>query len=681
MRLKGILRCADSTLVLADGATGQTTLATSSTGTRVITFPDATTVVVGTDTTQGLTNKTLISPIITGATITATAYKLDDTDSVYDLSLQSTSTLTQARTLTLDVEDGARTVTLGGNLTLAAAFATSGANSLTLTTTGSTNVTLPTTGTLSTLDGSETLTNKTLTSPKLNENVAVTTTATKLNYLTNAGGTTGTDTTNVVFSTSPTLVTPVLGVATATSINKVALTAPASGSTLTIADGKTLTASNTLTLTGTDSSSVAFGAGGTVAYTANKLSAFAATTSSELAGVISDETGSGVLVFDTSPTIGSPTVTGTLLLQNPSGAQPELHLSEDPDNGTNVIKIKAPATLGGDYTLTLPTTDGALNEVLSTDGNGVLSWAGAATSALTSAHIFVGSAGGVATDVAVTGDVTISNTGVTAIASGVIVDADVNASAAIAGSKLDGQLYYKTASQTPSTTLAVTATDSAFQVLAPSATCVATLDNTFIAGRVYTFYNNSAFLLTLKANDASVIRSVFPQETVQVMPTAASPAVTASWVCLTPAMSAWTSFDPTWTNVTAGGSGSGDSGFWRRVGDSLEVESSVASGSTGSVSGTIELVIPAVGTIDTAKMAFSSAYAYVGGIVGLSAAGIIYDGVAKVESAYTNKVNFIGTGTSGNAWGTNFPVAWGTGAQYFSSRFTVPIVGWGSHKG
>jgi hypothetical protein len=113
-----------------------------------------------------------------------------------------------------------------------------------------------------------------------------------------------------VFATSPTLVTPTLGVASATSINKVAITAPATGSTLTIADGKTLTASNTLTFTGTDSSSVAFGAGGTVAYTANKLSAFAATTSSELAGVISDETGSGALVFATSPTLVTP-VLGT----------------------------------------------------------------------------------------------------------------------------------------------------------------------------------------------------------------------------------------------------------------------------------------------------------------------------------------------------------------------------------
>lgn len=54
-------------------------------------------------------------------------------------------------------------------------------------------------------------------------------------------------------------------------------------------------------------------ASGTVALTANKLSTFASTTSAELAGVISDETGSGALVFADSPTFaGTPSLpTGT----------------------------------------------------------------------------------------------------------------------------------------------------------------------------------------------------------------------------------------------------------------------------------------------------------------------------------------------------------------------------------
>ena len=63
-------------------------------------------------------------------------------------------------------------------------------------------------------------------------------------------------TVGLVGTTSPTLVTPILGVATATTINKVTLTAPATGATLTIADGKTFTASNTLTLSGTDGTSL-----------------------------------------------------------------------------------------------------------------------------------------------------------------------------------------------------------------------------------------------------------------------------------------------------------------------------------------------------------------------------------------------------------------------------------------
>ena len=72
------------------------------------------------------------------------------------------------------------------------------------------------------------------------------------------GVTSSTGTVAVVLSTSPTLVTPVLGVATATSVNKVALTAPATSATLTIADGKTLTASNSLTLAGTDATTMTF---------------------------------------------------------------------------------------------------------------------------------------------------------------------------------------------------------------------------------------------------------------------------------------------------------------------------------------------------------------------------------------------------------------------------------------
>jgi len=83
------------------------------------------------------------------------------------------------------------------------------------------------------------------------------------NYVLTSNGTSptwtaNTGTGNVVRATSPTLTTPTLGVASATSVNKVAITAPATSATLTIADGKTLTANNSLTLAGTDSTTMTF---------------------------------------------------------------------------------------------------------------------------------------------------------------------------------------------------------------------------------------------------------------------------------------------------------------------------------------------------------------------------------------------------------------------------------------
>jgi hypothetical protein len=83
-----------------------------------------------------------------------------------------------------------------------------------------------------------------------------------------------TGTGSVVKATSPSLTTPSLGAATATTINKITLTQPATGATLTIADGKTvthnatttfagtdgktLTVNNSLTLAGTDATTIAF---------------------------------------------------------------------------------------------------------------------------------------------------------------------------------------------------------------------------------------------------------------------------------------------------------------------------------------------------------------------------------------------------------------------------------------
>lgn len=115
---------------------------------------------------------------------------------------------------------------------------------------------------------------------------------------------TPTGTGNPVLATSPTLTTPTLGVATATSINKVAFTAPATGSTLVIADGKTLTASNTLTFAGTDSSTLNVGSGGTLGALAFLGAAPAGTLTG--ATLASGVTASSLTSFGSSPTLVTP---------------------------------------------------------------------------------------------------------------------------------------------------------------------------------------------------------------------------------------------------------------------------------------------------------------------------------------------------------------------------------------
>ena len=76
---------------------------------------------------------------------------------------------------------------------------------------------------------------------------------------------------------------------------------------------------------------------------------------------------------------------------------------------------------------------------------------------LTAGNIVLGNSSNVATSTAVTGDVTISSSGVTSIASGVIVNADINASAAIAGTKISPNFGSQTIATTGSITVGANA--------------------------------------------------------------------------------------------------------------------------------------------------------------------------------------------------------------------------------
>lgn len=188
--------------------------------------------------------------------------------------------------------------------------------------------------------------------------------------------------------------------------NKVTVTAPATSATLTIADGKTLTASNTLTFSGTDGSTAAFGAGGTVAYRQDNLSVFASTTSDQLRGVISDDTGTGSLVFATSPTLVTP-ILGTptsVTLTNATG----LPLT------TGVTGILATANGG-----TGLSSIGSAGQVLRVNsGASGLEYASVGSGTVTSVDISGGATGLSASGGPVTGSGTITLGGTLAISAG-----------------------------------------------------------------------------------------------------------------------------------------------------------------------------------------------------------------------------------------------------------------------
>lgn len=137
----------------------------------------------------------------TNLTVTGTT-TLNGTNS-FSGNTTFTGTATFSSTLTV----GSNTISLGSNLVTVGNYTT------TLTFTNTTNVTFPTAGTLSTLAGTETLTNKTLTTPKiasiLTNNGANTVTLPLANDTLVGKQTTDTLTNKTL--TSPILTTPALG--------------------------------------------------------------------------------------------------------------------------------------------------------------------------------------------------------------------------------------------------------------------------------------------------------------------------------------------------------------------------------------------------------------------------------------------------------------------------------------
>jgi len=130
-------------------------------------------------------------------------------------------------------------------------------------------------------------------------------------------------------------------------------------------------------------------AGGGNAQTANPLSQFAATTSAQLLGVISDETGSGALVFATSPTLVTPLL-GTPtsgVMTNVTGTASGLTAGNVTTNAnlTGVVTSTGNATAIANGAITnAMLVNGAVANLSGTNtGDNTVSTSGAATTAVT----------------------------------------------------------------------------------------------------------------------------------------------------------------------------------------------------------------------------------------------------------------------------------------------------------
>lgn len=192
-------------------------------------------------------------------------------------------------------------------------------------------------------------------------------------------------------------------------------------------------------------------------------------TLDELASALGDDANFATTVTNSIATkapLASPTFTGTVTI--PTGASITLPTVS---NGANYAgstsgstKLQASATASG--TITLPAVTGTVvttgdtgtvtstmienGTIVNADINSSAAIALSKLASGTSAQVIVANSSGVPTYATLSGDVTVSDTGVTAIGSGVIVNAEISSSAAIDLTKLAD---ISTSAQTASYTL------------------------------------------------------------------------------------------------------------------------------------------------------------------------------------------------------------------------------------
>jgi hypothetical protein len=176
---------------------------------------------------------------------------------------------------------------------------------------------------------------------------------------------------------SPSFTTPVLGTATATSINKLTITAPASLATLTIANSGAFTTTGAfgITLNATASTNVTLPTSGTLAVLASPT--FTGTPAAPTATAGTNTTQLATTAFVTTAVAAVPGST-PLTLQHggvANGSQTLLNIAAGAnttvtDNGTGTLTIASTASGSGGPNFVIPRDKNAHYEVANPDSNG-----------------------------------------------------------------------------------------------------------------------------------------------------------------------------------------------------------------------------------------------------------------------------------------------------------------------
>ena len=119
----------------------------------------------------------------------------------------------------------------------------------------------------------------------------------------------------------------------------------------------------------------------------------AATGSEPLMQAVGDDTdvsfrvqskGAGTIELEDNTNVtGTLSADVTLTVDGSASSAGEIRLAEDTDNGTNYMGFKSPAAVTSSLSFELPDGDGTANQILETDGSGVLSWVTPSAGAMT----------------------------------------------------------------------------------------------------------------------------------------------------------------------------------------------------------------------------------------------------------------------------------------------------------